>query len=66
MPRWPVLPRPRLAQLPFKFELERVIDDFVFMCVLVGNDFLPNIPHLDIADGALNHMMNMYKVCTIS
>ncbi|CAN0431254.1 unnamed protein product, partial [Scytosiphon promiscuus] len=51
-----------VAQLPFKFELERVIDDFVFMCVLVGNDFLPNIPHLDISDGALNHMMNMYKV----
>lgn len=48
--------------MPFKFELERVIDDFVFMCVLVGNDFLPNIPHLDISDGALNHMMNMYKV----
>ncbi|CAM9896437.1 unnamed protein product, partial [Discosporangium mesarthrocarpum] len=48
-------------KLPFKFELERVIDDFVFMCVLVGNDFLPNIPHLDISDGALNHMMNIYK-----
>lgn len=42
-----------------------MIDDFVFMCVLVGNDFLPNVPHLDIADGALNHMMNMYKVRTI-
>eukprot|EP00904_Undaria_pinnatifida_P010881 jgi/Undpi1/6923/HiC_scaffold_21.g09397.m1 len=49
-------------KLPFKFELERVIDDFVFMCILVGNDFLPNVPHLDIADGALNHMMNMYKL----
>lgn len=49
-------------KLPFEFELERVIDDFVFMCILVGNDFLPNTPHLDIADGALNHMMNMYKV----
>ena len=48
--------------MPFEFELERVIDDFVFMCVLVGNDFLPNMPHLDISDGALNHMMNMYKV----
>ncbi|CAM9601459.1 unnamed protein product [Ectocarpus fasciculatus] len=49
-------------KLPFKFELERVIDDFVFMCILVGNDFLPNVPHLDISDGALNHMMNMYKL----
>lgn len=51
-----------ICQLPFKFELERVIDDFVFMCLFVGNDFLPNTPHLDIADGSLNHMMNIYKV----
>lgn len=39
-----------------------MIDDFVFICILVGNNFLPNLPHLDIADGALNHMMNIYKV----
>jgi 5'-3' exoribonuclease 1 len=49
------------ASLPFTFQLERVIDDFVFMCILVGNDFLPNMPHLDIADGALNSMISIYK-----
>lgn len=45
----------------FKYSARRVVDDFVFMCMLVGNDFIPNLPHLDIADGALNVMFRVYK-----
>jgi len=29
--------------------------------MFVGNDFLPHIPNLDIADGSLNLMLNNYK-----
>ena len=43
------------------YNLERVIDDIVLICMLVGNDFLPPLPTLDIAEGALDNMIDIYK-----
>ncbi|KAL1302970.1 hypothetical protein AAFC00_003287 [Neodothiora populina] len=47
--------------LGFPFDMERVIDDFILMAFFVGNDFLPNLPHLHINEGALALMFGVYK-----
>jgi len=43
------------------YDLEHIIDDFVFMTFLVGNDFLPHLPALDIGDDAFDLLFYTYR-----
>jgi 5'-3' exonuclease len=49
------------TKMKLRFDIERIIDDFVFFCFFIGNDFLPSLSALDIAEGALEHLIAGYK-----
>lgn len=43
------------------WDLERAIDDWVFMCFFVGNDFLPHMPALSVRDNGIDILLRCWK-----
>uniref|UniRef100_J3N667 Xrn1 N-terminal domain-containing protein n=1 Tax=Oryza brachyantha TaxID=4533 RepID=J3N667_ORYBR len=44
-----------------QLDIERLIDDFVFICFLTGNDFIAHVPSLEINEGAVDLIIEVYK-----
>ena len=51
-----------MPNLPFPYDLERAIDDWIFMCFFVGNDYLPVLPSLpDQIEKTLKRLVKLMK-----
>ncbi|GME97556.1 unnamed protein product [Ambrosiozyma monospora] len=48
-------------ELPFEYNFEKVLDDFILIMYLIGNDFLPNLPDLHIRKGAFALLIETFK-----
>ena len=40
---------------------DELIEDFVFYCFMLGNDFLPSIPSIRIRDGSITRLISIYS-----
>lgn len=47
----------------FEYELDdvKIVNDFIFMCYFLGNDFLPHIPSLNIHNSGIENLIINYS-----
>ena len=48
-------------QVSFTFNLERAIDDWIFLLLLCGKWLLPHLPSLELREGAIDILLKIYK-----
>lgn len=45
----------------YRFNHKSAIDDFIFLCFMLGNDFLPHIPSIEIIENGIELMLEVYR-----
>jgi len=50
----------RLTQVEYQTDKSKIVNDFIFVCYLLGNDFLPHFPSIDIKRDGLNILLDAY------
>lgn len=50
------------SELAFPFDLERIVDDWIFMGYLLGNDFIPHLPNMHIHAESMLYLWDTYHV----
>jgi 5'-3' exoribonuclease 2 len=56
----PAAAAPAVSITPW-WDAERILDEFVLLTFLIGNDFLPPLPHLAIRSGGLDVVLDIYR-----
>jgi len=49
--------------IPYDMEMTqqiKLIDDYIFLCFFIGNDFVPRLPPLNIKEGGLDLLLDVY------
>lgn len=44
-----------------KYDIQKIINDFVFLCFFIGNDFLPRCYCYDIREGHIERLIDGFK-----
>jgi len=52
---------PLKEKMKERYNVEKIIDDFIFLCFFIGNDFLPRVFCLDIKIGSFDKLIEIFK-----